>query len=264
ASDKVEATGPHNRLFAIPLAGGAPRDLGRMPMGEVRTGKQGIALVAKNEVALLEAGTSKKIATLSGDGSSPVWIDDGIVVLANNVSQGNECCDLVRVSTKDGSVTPIGKLKGIGHALVAVDGTDSFVAEVTTGETVKLDHTGTLTAMGSPGAGVYTCVAATATDLWWARLVDKDKKIIITSMPRNGGPIASVAELAQTGTSCAAGRGELFYTDGNHIKAIAPGGKPRNVVDTAGAPRTLAVDGDNLYWAEDTGTKYSVRTASIK
>ncbi|MFT3692114.1 MAG: hypothetical protein QM831_03170 [Kofleriaceae bacterium] len=262
ASDKVQETGPHDRLISIPLAGGAVQDLGRMPMGQMAVGPNDIALVAKTDVVVIENGKPKKIGSLPGDGKSAVWIDGAIVVLTNGVSAGRDCCDLVRMSIQDGSTSQIGKLAGIGDALTAVDGTDSFMTEESTGETIKIGHTGAITPVATPGVGTYNCLSLTEHELWWA--ARKGDQIVISAMPRAGGSVSTVVEVAEKGTYCAASKSELFYTDGNHIKAIATGGKPRNVVDTKGAPRTLAVDGTNLYWAEDTGKAWSIRTAPIK
>lgn len=259
-SAKTLVTGPHNRLIAIPLAGGAAQVLGRMPAGEYRVGKNGIALTAKNEVAILDGGTAKKVGTLSGDGKTVVWLDDGVVVVTNGNT--GECCDLVRMSTKDGSTTSIGKLKGVGRGIVAVDGGDSYLAEGSTGETIKIDRTGAISQIGTPGDGTYVCLGLTEKDLWWARA--EDNHTIISAMPRGGGAASTVVEIANKGPYCATSKTELFYTDGNHIKAIATGGKPRIVVDTVGEPRTLAVNGSDLYWAEDTGKKFSIRTAPIR
>jgi hypothetical protein len=265
AGSQVDTKGPHVVLLSVPTSGGVPTQVARIPAGDFRVGKPGTALVAKGQVAVMASdGSTKKLATVGEEASDPVWVDNGVVVLAN-VQRGTDCCDVVRVSL-DGTTTTIGKLAGIGDARIVSDGDDSYMAEASTGETIRIDHTGAITPIGNPGGGTIACVALTAGHIWWARLADADReKFVIVAMPRSGGPPVTMVELKQPGVDCSGSAEELFFTEDNRIMAVAPGAKPRVVVkSSASEVRNVVVDKAKVFWAEPVGKRWSIRSANVR
>lgn len=264
-SQQVLASGPHQVLYSVPLAGGSAAEVARIPIGDFRVGRNGIAIVAKGQVAVVEPdGQARRLAAVGVDAKAPAWVDDSIVTLANNARHGVECCDLTSVSTKDGATTVIGKLKGIGDADVAVTDDDVFMAEVSSGETIKLEHGGKVVEVATAGDGALTCFAATRTEIWWIRWVEKANHSVISAMARNGGTIATVAEVADKDGGCAAASDELYYVQGKRIVSITPSGKSRIVHVTASEPRTLIVAGTKLYWTERGDKAWSLHSMPLQ
>ncbi len=264
ASDAVSADGAHDVLLSIPKAGGHPTELARMPAGDFRVGPRGIALVAKGQLAILRTdGGRRNVAKIAPDAADPIWVDTGIVVIADNVINGGECCDLTLVAM-DGSTRSIGKLKGVGDARVVVADDESYIADAFTGETVRIDAAGNVTQIASPATGPVSCIAVTHTHVWWGHWPEKGH-FVISAMPRAGGPAAVVTDFSQTnGVDCAGGPSELFYSQGNRIMGVSPTKQPREIVKSAsGDVRMIVADETTLYWAEPTTSGWSIRSTKI-
>lgn len=256
----------HSLLFAVPIQGGPPKQFARLPRGEFRVGPKGIAYVTKREaqVAVVDlAGGVRWIASAGHEASAPVWVDDGIVVLAQDERVEHR---LVRVALNDGTVTPVVQVYGgtsVGFAVA--DSQGSFLATQHTGATFRITPSGDAVPMLGP-TGVLSCFALTSTHLWWASWPSRGPKLLLIAEGRKGGIAETVVELREEGgIGCAAGSNELFYTAGTKIMAVAVGGKPRVVVSSKMDVQRLLVDADFVYWVESApGTEWSIRRAPIR
>lgn len=259
-------TGPHMQIHAVPEVGGEVKVVARLPSGKMQVGSRGIAFAAKGQLAVLAStgGASRNLGAIATDTSSPVWLDNGVAVL---VREKGNCCSIVSVSLSDGGQTPIGTLSGVGEAYVVSDpGQKTYMASTGTGETVAIDPAGKVTPIVGPTLGVVSCVALTTTHLWWGHWPnEKDDRYVISAMPRSGGPVVDVAEFrSKDGLSCSGSATELYYGQGHDVFAVAPGGKPRKVLAAASDVEHLLVANGALFWAEDTGKQWSIRTAPIR
>lgn len=257
--------GPHTEIHSIPEGGGQLALIARLPSGTMRVGSQGIAFAARGQLGVLETsgGKSRSLGAIGSDTSSPVWVDNGVAVLSQD---NGTCCSIVRVSLADGVKTPIGTLSGVGEAYVVSDSErQSYMASTATGETVAIDPAGKVIPVAGPKLGVVSCLGLTNTHLWWGHWPDeKMDRYVISAMPRSGGPIVDVTEFrAKGGASCAGSSTELYYTRGNGVWAVTPDATPRNVFTTNKDVANLLVANHTLFWTEETGTQWSLRTAAI-
>lgn len=266
SEDRATTMGPHDVLLSVPRSGGSVTEIARLPMGDMRVGPRGIAYTSNGQLAIFDPGTGsgKKAGTLEPNARDPVWIDDGVVVLANR--NPSACCTLVKVSLTDGLSTEIGKLPGIGDALVTVDGNDTFMAEVSTGQIVRIAKTGEVSNVASVGKGALSCFAVSPTQIWWGGWPDTTSDhYTISTMARAGGPPTTIVDmLRRDGVECVAAGQELVYATGHQIVAVDAGKKSRTVVDSKADIVGVVVDSGNVYWAERVGKEWTFRSAPLR
>jgi len=266
----VETGGVHSFLLRIPVSGGPPTEIARLPNGEFRVSGDEIAFAGQGSLLLVKpTGGVRKLADVGDAFVGPVWVDGGVLGIAHSFSE--PCCKVVRVSRSDGTVSAVGKLSESHTAHVATDRDGSFIVDRLDGKTAAVSRAGDLQSVTSP-PGFILCFAMTQTHLWWGQSAEDEvevegkHKFVWWAAARSGGTPQRMHEFrAAKGVSCGATANVLYYSAGSRIFALAHGGTPRVVVDSHKQIYDLLVDGDALYWTEFIdGHQWSLRTAPLR